>query len=575
MAAFRSLYPPHYFENFCFPMVEDLVNQPPFTCFTQWLRSRGLRWDGPLVPMLASPQQRLLARTAGRGAVWEGGLPPTAPIWALLQAALRAQPGSSRRAIADGAATLIDLDLQFAADSMAGNYGSLRDLRQGAVRALCGLTLRWARVSTRLRHLQPDAIRAATQQRDLGLLGLLVVLLSWGDVAMPLGFVQGLSAVGLAPPYGIFPQQPALPITLEDVFFDCEARNSEIRASLKPGLRDDFLLSQSVADAEAGFCTPPLTWSQLLRATQGKPIRLIPRCVIQQSSGKQRIIDNAHTGGQSAFSSESNRLVLCSALRPAQHASLAVSALGFDRAKEVFQRDSLEGGGEDWPNAYRSCPMSADESRACVVCWHHREWGVPAYQLYTGLLFGLPLAVTSFNRYSRFSEALGRRLLFLLVSLYFDDARLTDWSSSKGSGQQAFRGLNEIMGSPFAEDKRQDMAPTGTFLGLDFDLSEISGDGTVAFWVRSRLQEKVEDMLATAERTGVLPPGVASKLYGFVRPSGDRWAAGAEGAANREGGGAHWCPSTVDGSHPSCAGNAPQTPCRSISFRALPFRGGK
>ena len=54
----------HYFENFCFPMVEDLVNQPPFTCFTQWLRSRGLRWDGPLVPMLASPQQRLLARTA-------------------------------------------------------------------------------------------------------------------------------------------------------------------------------------------------------------------------------------------------------------------------------------------------------------------------------------------------------------------------------------------------------------------------------------------------------------------------------------------------------------------------------
>ena len=38
--------------------------QPPFTRFTQWLRSRGLRWDGPLVPMLASPQQRLLARTA-------------------------------------------------------------------------------------------------------------------------------------------------------------------------------------------------------------------------------------------------------------------------------------------------------------------------------------------------------------------------------------------------------------------------------------------------------------------------------------------------------------------------------
>ena len=106
----------------------------------------------------------------------------------------------------------------------------------------------------------------------------------------------------------------------------------------------------------------------LEQETQGKPIRLIPRCVIQQS----------------------NRLVLCSALRPAQHASLAVSALGFDRAKEVLQHDSLEGGGEDWPNAYRSCPMSADESRACVVCWHHREWGVPAYQLYTGSSLACP-----------------------------------------------------------------------------------------------------------------------------------------------------------------------------------------
>ena len=65
-------------------------------------------------------------------------------------------------------------------------------------------------------------------------------------------------------------------------------QRSELPLSL--ACRTISSLSQSVADAEAGFCTPPLTWSQLLRETQGKPIRLIPRCVIQQSSGKQRII---------------------------------------------------------------------------------------------------------------------------------------------------------------------------------------------------------------------------------------------------------------------------------------------
>ena len=74
----------HYFEDFCFFMVEDLVNQPPFTCFAQWLRSRGFRWDGPLVPMLASPQQRLLARAAegqqARALSGKAACPPLLPF---------------------------------------------------------------------------------------------------------------------------------------------------------------------------------------------------------------------------------------------------------------------------------------------------------------------------------------------------------------------------------------------------------------------------------------------------------------------------------------------------------------
>ena len=122
--------------------------------------------------------------------------------------------------------------------------------------------------------------------------------------------------------------------------------------------------------------------------------------------------------------------------------------------------DAIEGGGEDWPEAYRHCPMDEDASHCCVVAWWHKDWGEPAFQLYTGLLFGLPLAVTSFNRYSRVAEALGRRLLAILVSMYFDDAHITDWASSKGSAQAAFVSLNACLGSPFADAKRQHMAAT-------------------------------------------------------------------------------------------------------------------
>ena len=80
----------------------------------------------------------------------------------------------------------------------------------------------------------------------------------------------------------------------------------------------------------------------------------------------------------------------------------------------------------------------------------------------TSLPSGLPLAVTSFNRFSRLVEALSR--CRVLVSLYFDDATITDLKSSKGSGQWAANQLCTLIGSPSAADKKQPMQNTETFL---------------------------------------------------------------------------------------------------------------
>ena len=55
---------------------------------------------------------------------------------------------------------------------------------------------------------QSEAIRGVTSKRDLGLLGLFVVLMQWGDFALPHGFIKGLPAVGYAPHYAVFPHQP-------------------------------------------------------------------------------------------------------------------------------------------------------------------------------------------------------------------------------------------------------------------------------------------------------------------------------------------------------------------------------
>ena len=126
-----------------------------------------------------------------------------------------------------------------------------------------------------------------------------------------------MSAVGYSPPCRAYPSQQAARLTLQSALEGVDVHNARLRAELKPGSHDDFLLEHSTNVAVAGFATEPLRWSQLVRYSKRAPIRLVPRCVTTQSSGKKRVIDDAAKGGQSALSSDANKLVLCSTLRPA------------------------------------------------------------------------------------------------------------------------------------------------------------------------------------------------------------------------------------------------------------------
>ena len=518
VAAFSSLFPEELLAGFRFPMVEDLVNAPPFTDYLQWCRACGEDWDGPLVPQLVSGQQRQWQRMAEgqqTGAMaHRAALPPVLPFGLSPDEHFELGRQVAHYPTPFETPPALDLDLCFAAEVCAKERGRLRQRRRASMGAIRELHRRWRGVDSCLRSRQEAPLRQVTRQRDIGLLALLCMLVSWGDPTLPSDFLFGMAAVGTAPWYGVFPAQGYREITRADVLAEADSSNARVRASLRPGRDDAFLLEQSLKDAQSGFCTAPMRYPELLRVAKGQPFRLIPRCVITQSSGKQRIIDNADTGGQSLLSSDPNKLVLCSPLRPAQHAACLLSFLAPDSLECAAAEDSLEGGGEDWPEAYRHCPMAWESSLCCVVTWWHAEWCEPAYQVYTGLLFGLPLAVTSFNRYSRAAEALGRRLLAVLVSMYFDDASLTDWASSRGSAQSAFSELNECLGSPFAEEKRQRMAPRGTFLGLDFDFRGCLHTGIVRFFVRDRLVTKVHDLLDQAVSSQALLPGMAAKLYG-------------------------------------------------------------
>ena len=135
--------------------------------------------------------------------------------------------------------------------------------------------------------------------------------------------------------------------------------------------------------------------------------------------------------------------------------------------------------GEDLPHAYRKIPMQPDHSWACVVAYFDPLRGCPRFRRCRGMLFGLPLAVSAFNRLPMLTQAVARRLFFIMVSLYFDDLTQQDWSELAARSQSIVGRVFDLCGYPFASDKRQTPAASGDFLGLLHDLSEVRASGII------------------------------------------------------------------------------------------------
>lgn len=121
-------------------------------------------------------------------------------------------------------------------------------------------TCYWSTLTLHLRTLQEAAAQQVTKQRDIGFIAVnLFIFTSWADTGFPYGLVKGLPAVGYAPPYGIFPQQPARRIGMSEVLEGWQKHNQRSLNQLKPGI-----LQQSMEDAANDFCTPPLRRAEFL-----------------------------------------------------------------------------------------------------------------------------------------------------------------------------------------------------------------------------------------------------------------------------------------------------------------------
>ena len=436
VAAFQSLCFSISWTGFQFPMVEDLLLDPCFSSFRTWRSHNSLLPDMPAGPRVVSLAERSMFRMTlgvqtGAGASGKAA-PPLVSFGLGADGHFAAASEFRTLGTPFEHDPLVDDDLWFAAEQTALHYGCARTERERVYRVLTELGRRWQPVTDYLRSCQPWEVAKATAGRHLGLIGLLGLLMDWPDPTFMHNLLVGFPSIGFSPHVPSFTSQPGRWISWDEIWETSYSDALRILTSLKPGHLDQEIVKAGEKDEHLGFCSAPFSWEDLLRAD--RPFRLIRRFCLQQGD-KCRVIDDAHVGGQSSLSSDANKLDLCAAIQPGLHIRLLFAALRSHYVPWDARFDPFESGGEDLPHAYRSVPMIPDESWASIVVYWDPAVQAPRFRRYFGLLFGLPNAVCSFNRFPRLLQCLFRRLGFCMAAMYFDDLTIQDLQSNKGSGQ--------------------------------------------------------------------------------------------------------------------------------------------
>lgn len=518
VAGIQSQFPDVTFFGVSWPPLEHLVNDPVLTRFRSWAGQQPIASDGPLGPEILQHVgviggRAALAEQSGAGPQ-RAALPPVVPFGLSPEMHFQCCLELHEHNFPMEAPQATDWDLRFAAECMAEATIGMNAVRTQATRVIKQLAQQLDQVSQYLRAQQHPEVRKVNPSVHLALIAVLILVLHWPDTTLCSKLFRGFEAIGHVPACGIWGAQQVEYISQAKLLEGAVEDGRQLLQSLRSGPDDQVILDAGAADETKQWCTPERPVTCLAQEVGG--YRLIKRFVITQNSGKKRVIDDAAAGGQSRLSQDGNHLKFCSALQPCTHLKCLEEAMQ-KRGKSILQRDyAVSTIGEDLPDAYRKIPMLPAHSQHCLVTYWHKERRCAMYRRYHSMLFGLPLAVSAFNRVSSFLQAVARRILCMLCSLYFDDATAQDFDGTALVAQQSLEQVAEAVGFPFSEEKRQPPTKHGDFLGVVHDLDFSHRKPFIKLWIRPKLLAKIHDLINTSFLQRSLAPGIAAKLFGCL-----------------------------------------------------------
>ena len=154
--------------------------------------------------------------------------------------------------------------------------------------------------------------------------------------------IFGFPPIGYSPHIPCFNSQPAEWIEPTAWQAASEDNFHSIVRTLQPSEFDTAIVEAGDKDEQLGFCAAPMSLDEV--SELHRPVKLIRRFCIQQPGGKLRVIDDAAASGQSALSSDANKLDLCSSIQPGIHVRLLQQALHRHQGELIFVLMTLRQG---------------------------------------------------------------------------------------------------------------------------------------------------------------------------------------------------------------------------------------
>ncbi|OLP77008.1 hypothetical protein AK812_SmicGene42982 [Symbiodinium microadriaticum] len=370
-----------------------------------------------------------------------------------------------------------------------------------------------------------DQVSHHSTRRPLAL-AVFTVLLKWPDVNQPLRYLTGFEVVGDVEHSGVF-RGTHNPATLESEEFMGDSANDFIDGILhsRPSKDAKVIWDLTLEEQTKGWCTGPFTRQAMDKQFGSGRWRPVPRFLVTQPCGKQRLIDDAKKGCHNQATAMTETIYTIGVdLLPVVVRNLARRVMQINGFRDTDSVDSALAALPSWfsptlavmdlPDAYRGCPVHPDQTGSTVVAVYSEEAGAWRFFVYNGLLYGLASAVLSFNRLPTLLVATARRILAISCGAYFDDIFDLSFTYVAKDTMNALLHVLNLAGAPPAASKTQDPAPSRVYLGAAVDFTEVQSEGIVTCGPTTSSTSRIVNTITELHYTKYLSSAQAAKLRG-------------------------------------------------------------